>query len=100
MPTKDQLGLEVEAGVLIQAVIDTNPKFTMNDGNVKAGSIELTAGAGKATITGAGKYIGDVNVTFKYLVPTSKTVEAPVEKAPVTEVKAQAQRKATTKPTK
>lgn len=70
MPTKGDLGKEVEAGVLIQAVIDTNPTFTMNDGN--ATTIKLKAdGTGTATIVGAGKYAGNVNVTFTYRVVTA-----------------------------
>ncbi|PPE04091.1 hypothetical protein [Williamsoniiplasma lucivorax] len=70
VPSKGGLGQEVEPGVLIQAIIDTNADFTNRDGHLDAQDIHMTPGAehtgwsGTAIVHGVGDYEGTVTVSF------------------------------------
>lgn len=68
VPSKSDAGLEVEPGVLVQAVLDTNPLVSLNDIHVDTTDITLSteANTGEAIIHGKGYYKNDIKVTFTY----------------------------------
>lgn len=66
VPSKNDLGKEVEPGVLAQAVMDTNHELYVEDFTISDIVLSTTENKGTARVNGVVYYKGFVDITFTY----------------------------------